>query len=142
LSPGLQPRRVALLRRGGTAGTGGTVGAGGTVVDRNVYWLSTQPDQVNWAKTLGQPQAVMSQYADLQALQSLPRAGISVSAGSAPGPGPGGGMTTRVTVTDTPDRAAAFLLRADVRWGASGSTAGQPLPRLRRRPQNRTPRIT
>ncbi|MBO0809940.1 MAG: beta-mannosidase, partial [Actinobacteria bacterium] len=45
---------------------------GGTVIDRNVYWLSTQPDVVNWSKTLGQPQGVLSQYANLQSLQSLP----------------------------------------------------------------------
>ena len=33
------------------------------VVDRNVYWLSTQPDVVDWPKTIGMPQATMSQFA-------------------------------------------------------------------------------
>ena len=33
----------------------------GNVVDRNVYWLSTQQDVVNWTKTLGQPQGTLSQ---------------------------------------------------------------------------------
>jgi exo-1,4-beta-D-glucosaminidase len=33
----------------------------GPVVDRNVYWLSTQQDLVDWAKTMGQPQATMTQ---------------------------------------------------------------------------------
>src|SRR5439155_11799527 len=45
---------------------------GGTVIDRNVYWLSSQADVVDWSKTLGNPQATLSQYADLQALHSLP----------------------------------------------------------------------
>src|SRR5262249_17535857 len=35
----------------------------GAFVDRNVYWLSNQQDVVNWNKTLGQPQAALSQYA-------------------------------------------------------------------------------
>ena len=42
----------------------------GQVVDRNVYWRSTQDDVVDWTKTLGNPQATMSQYADLQGLQN------------------------------------------------------------------------
>ncbi len=28
---------------------------GGEIIDRNVYWLSTQPDVINWAKTIGSP---------------------------------------------------------------------------------------
>ena len=41
----------------------------GTVVDRNVYWRSTQQDVVDWGATLGNPQATMTQYGDLRALQ-------------------------------------------------------------------------
>ena len=42
----------------------------GTLVDRNVYWLSTQADVVNWPKTIGNPQATMTRYADLRGLRS------------------------------------------------------------------------
>jgi exo-1,4-beta-D-glucosaminidase len=98
---------------------------GGTVVDRNVYWLSTQPDEVNWDKTLGQPQAVMSQYAGLQALRSLPRSTVSVRASTAPAPD--GKAATTVTITNTAPTSSgpAFLLRADIH---RGTAAGQPLP--------------
>ena len=53
---------------------------GGQVIDRNVYWLSTQPDVVNWAKTIGQPQATMTSYANLTGLRSLAPATVSVTA--------------------------------------------------------------
>ena len=36
----------------------------GEVVDRNVYWLSTQQDVVNWRKTRGNPQATMTRYGE------------------------------------------------------------------------------
>src|SRR5207248_1960028 len=39
----------------------------GHVVDRNVYWLSTQKDLVNWRKTIGMPQATMTRYANRKA---------------------------------------------------------------------------
>ncbi len=56
----------------------------GQVVDRNVYWLSTQPDDVNWPKTIGQPQATMTSYANLTGLRSLARATVSVTAHTTP----------------------------------------------------------
>ena len=42
----------------------------GHVVDRNVYWLSTQKDVINWQKTIGNTRATMTQYANLRALNS------------------------------------------------------------------------
>ena len=94
----------------------------GTLVDRNVYWLSTQPDVVNWTKTLGQPQGTLSQYANLQALQTLPQSAITATASTASQPGPDGAdRATTVTITNTSSSTVAFLLRADVRRGtASG----------------------
>ncbi len=95
------------------------------VVDRNVYWLSTQPDQVDWSKTIGQPQATMAGYADLRQLRQLPAAQVTVSASSHAERGAGG--TDRVAVvrirntSSTPT--AAFFLRADLR---RGSAAGVP----------------
>ncbi|SFW84920.1 glycosyl hydrolase 2 galactose-binding domain-containing protein [Amycolatopsis australiensis] len=88
----------------------------GKVVDRNVYWLSTQKDVVDWAKTLGNPQATLSQYANLQALQNLPKSQVGAVATTKPGPG--GTLVTTVTVTNTAKTpGAAFFLRADVRRG-------------------------
>jgi exo-1,4-beta-D-glucosaminidase len=98
----------------------------GTLVDRNVYWLSTRRDVVNWAKTLGNPQGVLSQYANLRALQALPRSSISATASTARRPGPDGAdRATTVTITNTSSSTVAFLLRADVR---RGTASGQELP--------------
>jgi exo-1,4-beta-D-glucosaminidase len=97
----------------------------GTLVDRNVYWLSTQPDVVNWTKTLGQPQGTLSQYANLQALQTLPQLAITAIASTASQPGPDGAdRATTVTITNTSASTVAFLLRADVR---RGTASGQEL---------------
>ena len=97
----------------------------GAVVDRNVYWLSTQPDVVNWPKTIGMPQATMSQFASLRGLQSLAPASVRVTAHTHAAPGPNGADTvTEVTiknVSTTPT--VGFFLRADVRRGTS---AGVP----------------
>ncbi len=91
----------------------------GHVVDRNVYWLSTQRDQVNWPKTLGMPQATMTRFANLRALQTLPPARIRVTARTLSRPGlDGADRVTRVTITNTSrGRAVAFFLRADIRRG-------------------------
>ena len=98
----------------------------GTLADRNVYWLSTHPDVVNFAKSLDQPQGIMSQYARLKALRTLPRTGVSVTAATVRRPGPDGAdLATTVTIRDTSASAVAFLLRADVRRGTAG---GQVLP--------------
>ena len=51
----------------------------GKVIDRNVYWLSTQQDVVDWDATIGQPQATMTQFANLSQLQALPAGGAGPS---------------------------------------------------------------
>jgi len=94
---------------------------GGSVVDRNVYWLSTQPDVVNWNKTLGQPQGTLSQYANLQALRTLPQSSVTATAATTNQAGPNGAdRATTVTITNTSASTVAFLLRADVRRGTAG----------------------
>jgi len=97
----------------------------GQLVDRNVYWLSTQPDQVNWSATIGNPQATMTQYGDLRQLQSLGAASIRVAARTHQTWERAGGDTeTDVTITNTSTKpAVAFFLRADVR---RGSWSGMP----------------
>ncbi|MFG1647175.1 sugar-binding domain-containing protein [Amycolatopsis sp. NPDC049252] len=100
---------------------------GGKVVDRNVYWLSTQKDVVDWGKTLGNPQATLSQYGNLQALQDLPKSQVGAVASTKPGRGPNGDDTvTTVTVTNTSKTpAVGFFLRADIRRGTpDGHEAG------------------
>jgi len=85
------------------------------VIDRNVYWLSTQPDVVDWPSTIGSPQAAMRQYADLRSLHRLMPAtlAVTVAAGVTPG-------LTQVTITNTSAaRAVALFIRADVRSVAS-----------------------
>ena len=97
---------------------------GSSLVDRNVYWLSTQRDVVNWKASLGNPQATMTRYANLRALSTLPRARVSVTARTARRPGPAGAdLATTVTITNTsPGRTVAFFLRADVRRGTARGT--------------------
>src|SRR5262249_43468533 len=88
----------------------------GATVDRNVYWLSTQQDLVDWRKTLGKPQATMTQYADMTTLQRLPPATVTATASSSAG-------TTPVTITNTARTpTVAFFLRADVRRGTANGT--------------------
>jgi exo-1,4-beta-D-glucosaminidase len=96
----------------------------GRVVDRNVYWLSTQPDVVDWAKTVGQARATMSQYADLRALKGLPGGQISAAAHTYSSRGPDGSDTaTDVTITNTSSsKVAAFFVRADMRRGSAAGT--------------------
>jgi exo-1,4-beta-D-glucosaminidase len=94
----------------------------GALVDRNVYWLSTQQDATNWSKSLGKPAGVISTYANLTGLQSLPQSAISASAATTQRAGPDGAdLASTVTITNTSPATVAFLLRADVRRGtASG----------------------
>ncbi|HKT27588.1 glycoside hydrolase family 2 protein [Dyella sp.] len=51
--------------------------ADGKPVSRNVYWLSTQPDTLDWADS-NWYLTPLTQYADLTALQSLPAAASEV----------------------------------------------------------------
>ena len=98
----------------------------GTLVDRNVYWLSTQQDATNWAKTLGNPAGVITTYANLHALRTLAPSSISATAATRRQAGPDGAdLATTVTIRNTSSSAVAFLLRADVR---RGTASGQVLP--------------
>jgi exo-1,4-beta-D-glucosaminidase len=53
--------------------------ANGKPISRNVYWLSTQPDELDWAHS-NWYLTPLTQYADLTALQSLPTATSEVRA--------------------------------------------------------------
>jgi exo-1,4-beta-D-glucosaminidase len=98
----------------------------GKVMDRNVYWLSTQRDVIDWNSTEGNPQAdngaPLSQYADMTALRGLPSEPVQVAASTTAGKG--GSDVTRVTITNPASSpAVAFFVRADVRRGTVGGTA-------------------
>jgi exo-1,4-beta-D-glucosaminidase len=97
----------------------------GRLVDRNVYWLPTQRDAVNWKKTIGLPQATMTRYASLRQLNSLAPAHVKVAARTHAGHGPDGSNTvTDVTITNhSSTSTVSFFLRADVR---RGTAAGVP----------------
>ncbi|WP_020496043.1 glycoside hydrolase family 2 protein [Sciscionella marina] len=96
----------------------------GKLVDRNVYWRSADgKDTVDWGKTLGNPQATMTGYADLSALHDLPKATVSAQAHTRK---VGDERVTTVTLRNTsPGTAAAFFLRADLRDSANGSAVPQ-----------------
>jgi exo-1,4-beta-D-glucosaminidase len=94
---------------------------GGRQVDRNVYWLSTQDDVVNWAETVGNPRATMTTYGDLTGLSALRRASVKVT--SASHHLGSHNEATTVTMTNTSKSGTvAFFVRADVR---RGTTAGR-----------------
>jgi exo-1,4-beta-D-glucosaminidase len=98
----------------------------GTLVDRNVYWLSTQPDVTNWQQTLGNPAGVITTYANLHAVRTLAPSSISATATTRRQAGPDGAdLATTVTIRNTSSSAVAFLLRADVR---RGTASGRELP--------------
>ncbi|WP_042376328.1 glycosyl hydrolase 2 galactose-binding domain-containing protein, partial [Streptacidiphilus melanogenes] len=96
----------------------------GALVDRNVYWNNTTSDVVNWNKTIGQPQASMSSYANLTALRNLAPATVSVTAATSNQAGPNGSdRLVTVTVTNTSTApAVGFFLRADLRRGTASGT--------------------
>jgi exo-1,4-beta-D-glucosaminidase len=97
----------------------------GSVVDRNVYWLSTQQDATNWSKTLDNPAGVITTYANLTALGTLAQSSVSATATTARQAGPDGAdLATTVTLKNTSSSTVAFLLRADVR---RGTASGQEL---------------
>ncbi len=92
------------------------------VIDRNVYWLSTQQDVVNWPATEENTTAVMAQYANLQALQDLLPARVSINATSARTAT--GTTTTQLTITNTSKGSSvAFFLRADIVRGSGNAPA-------------------
>jgi exo-1,4-beta-D-glucosaminidase len=96
----------------------------GTLIDRNVYWLSTTPDVVNWSKSLGSPVGTVSQYANLTGLQTLPAlsqgtTSITATSATTNQAGPDGAdRSTTVTITNN-SSSVAFLLRADIRRGTA-----------------------
>jgi len=81
--------------------------ADGQPVSRNVYWLSTQHDQLDWPQS-NWYLTPLTQYADLTALQSLPAATTEVQATMQHA---GGENTVTVTLTVPPSSKAMALFQ-------------------------------
>jgi exo-1,4-beta-D-glucosaminidase len=88
----------------------------GTVIDRNVYWLSTKADTLNYGGSdwYFTPQTA---YADLKGLNTLPAGSVNASATSTV---QGANTKTTVTITGTGSQ-VAFFLRASLRKGSGGA---------------------
>ncbi len=95
----------------------------GEVIDRNTYWLSTRPDQIDWPRTAGLTYAAMRSYADLSELRALPGVPVAVTASTHEEPGGAAGETAVTSVKiENPSGSPgpAFLVRADIRRGRDG----------------------
>ncbi|WP_433173055.1 glycosyl hydrolase 2 galactose-binding domain-containing protein [Actinoallomurus sp. CA-150999] len=96
----------------------------GATVSRNVYWLSTKTDEIDWSKTLGEGSGAVfapGGYADLTGLRSLPAAKIQASASTRRN---GGEATTTVTIRNVGSKPVPTVFtRADVRRGRSDGHA-------------------
>jgi exo-1,4-beta-D-glucosaminidase len=77
----------------------------GAEVSRNVYWLSTRKDVIDWANN-DWFYAPTSQYADLKGLATMPRSTIGATASTSTS---GDTATTRVTLRNTGTRPALYL---------------------------------
>ena len=105
-----------------------TLRQNGNAVDRNVYWESTYPDEVNWTATMDGENAgtyaTMTQYADLQSLKNLAAGSVTASdVTTASNAGPDGSDTvTDVTLTNTSTKTVGFFLRTDLRRGNAAGT--------------------
>jgi exo-1,4-beta-D-glucosaminidase len=80
--------------------------ADGKEVSRNVYWLSTEPDTLDWSNTTWY-YTPTTRYADLKGLASMARVPVSATASTTSS---GGTSTTTVTVRHTGgDRTPSLL---------------------------------
>jgi exo-1,4-beta-D-glucosaminidase len=76
----------------------------GEIVSRNFYWLSTDPDILDWEKRIGTAYTPQSAFANLRGLAALPKTTVTVKASN------GDTATTRVTLINA-GADVAFMLR-------------------------------
>ncbi|MEO8779741.1 MAG: glycoside hydrolase family 2 TIM barrel-domain containing protein [Rhodanobacter sp.] len=87
-------------------------------LSRNVYWLSTHPDQLDWAHSTGYVTPV-SRYADFTALASLHGANVQVHASTR---NAGADEVTRVVLTNASQSGfTAFFQHLSLRSGKDGA---------------------
>ncbi|WP_238149671.1 glycosyl hydrolase 2 galactose-binding domain-containing protein [Dyella jiangningensis] len=95
-------------------------GADGTPVSRNVYWLSTRPDVLDWANS-NWYLTPLTQYADLTALRSLPVATSDIHATTRH---EGHDEVTTVTLSvPAASKAVALFQHVSIHRGAHGDLA-------------------
>ena len=94
--------------------------AGGKPISRNVYWLSTQTDELDWAHSTWYLTPV-TRYADLTSLQSLPAATAKVRASMRQ---EGAEAIVTVTLTVPPSSGALALFQ---HLSIKRSAGGEPL---------------
>ena len=103
----------------------------GRVIDRNVYWLSTKPDQIDFDNTIGEgsgAEFVPGGYADLTGLQQLASADVRAGAHSHRDGSDVVTTVTTVTIRNVSHRpTVGFLLRADVRRSTGGDNQVLPI---------------
>jgi exo-1,4-beta-D-glucosaminidase len=104
--PGLSPTYFLALKLEDSAGK---------VVGSNLYWLSTKPETLDWAKTTWWMTPTAS-YADFTALSQLPKVKLKVSDRSER---KGEEEITHVTL-ENPSKSLAFFVRLKVDKGVKG----------------------
>ncbi|HEY1342748.1 MAG TPA: glycoside hydrolase family 2 protein [Bryobacteraceae bacterium] len=90
--------------------------AAGKTVSSNFYWLSTQPDVSDWAKSNGRFTPIQT-FADLAGLQDLPPAKVTVTSRTEQ---KGAEEVQRVTVAN-PSRQLAFMVHLTILKGKDGA---------------------
>ena len=97
------------------------------VLAENVYWESTTDDDLGEAKNDEQFKTTLAKWADLSALNTMPRSDLNVSTSSQAGESNG---EKQVTITlANPGNHVAFFVRAEVTQGSEGSSdRGEILP--------------
>ena len=91
--------------------------ATGEVLAENVYWESTTDDDLGSAKNDEQFKTDLAKWADMSALNTMPRSDLDVSAQVSDSNG-----EKQVTITLTnPANRVAFFVRAEVTQGADGN---------------------
>jgi exo-1,4-beta-D-glucosaminidase len=97
------------------------------VLAENVYWESTTDDDLGDAKNDEQFKTTLAKWADLSALNTMPRSDLNVSTSSQAGESNG---EKQVTITlANPGNRVAFFVRAEVTRGADESSdSGEILP--------------
>jgi exo-1,4-beta-D-glucosaminidase len=89
--------------------------ASGTQVGSNIYWLSTSPETLDWAKSTWYTTPTNT-YADFTALSQLPKVKLKVASHSE---AKGGDTVTHVTL-ENPSKSLAFFVRMKVDKGKGG----------------------
>ena len=90
--------------------------AGGKRLSDNLYWLSTKPETLNWAKSTWYYTPIEN-FADYTALKRLPNVKLNVSSSSE---NKGDEQITHIRL-ENPERAIAFFVRVKVAKGAGGA---------------------